>query len=146
MRLSSGVKTSMSHYRDLNVRSTPPLILLAVLCQPPVLSQTLPDCRLFLISLRLQTKHQCDLSSGNATNLLSLCQTFSITGKGRTFLWLPEHQVEFGKLKFILSGNLVVWHFDHTKPVYLLTDASRLFGLGYSLGHIELDNSGKEFF
>ena len=33
-----------------------------------------------------------------------------------------------------------------TKPVYLLTDASRLFGLGYALGHIELDNCGKEIF
>ena len=51
-----------------------------------------------------------------------------LTGKGRSFLWLPEHQVEFDKLKSILSSNLVVWHFDQSEPVYLLTDASRLFG------------------
>ena len=37
-----------------------------------------------------------------------------LTGKGRSFLWLPEHQVEFDKLKTILS--------DHKKHVYLLTD------------------------
>ena len=51
---------------------------------------------------------------------VSLCQ---LTGKGRSFLWLPKHQVEFDKLKSILSSNLVVRHFDHTKLVYLLTDA-----------------------
>ena len=69
-----------------------------------------------------------------------------LTGKGRTFLWLPEHQVEFDKLKTILSSDLIVRHFDHTKPVYLLTDASRLFGLGYALGHIEKDRTGKDIF
>ena len=67
---------------------------------------------------------------------VALCQ---LTGKGRTFLWLPEHQVDLDKLKTILSSNLVVRHFDHTKPVYLLTDASCLFGLVYALGHIETD-------
>ena len=69
-----------------------------------------------------------------------------LTGKGRPFLWLPEHQVEFDKLKTILSSDLIVRHFDHTKPVYLLTDATRLFGLGYALGHIEKDNTGKDVF
>ena len=38
-----------------------------------------------------------------------------LTGKGRTFLWLPEHQVEFDKLKTILSSDLIVRDFDHTK-------------------------------
>ena len=54
--------------------------------------------------------------------------------------------MEFDKLKSILSSNLVVRHFDKNKPVYLLTDASRLFGLGYALGHMETDGSGKEIF
>ena len=67
-----------------------------------------------------------------------------LTGKGRTFLWLPEHQIEFDKLKNMLSSDLIVRHFGHTKPVYLLTDASRLFRLGYALGHIEKDHTGKE--
>ena len=74
---------------------------------------------------------------------VSLCQ---LTGKGHSFLWLPEHQVEFDKLKSILFSSLVVGHFDHTKPVYLLTDASRLFGLVYAMGHIEKNNDGKETF
>ena len=69
-----------------------------------------------------------------------------LTGKGHSFLWLPEHQVEFDKLESILSSNLVVRHFDQSKPVYPLTDASRLFGLGYALGHMEADGSGKAVF
>ena len=56
-------------------------------------------------------------------------------------------QVEFDKLKTtILNSDLVVRHFDGSKPVFLLTDASRLFGLGYALGHIELNVSGKKIF
>ena len=66
-----------------------------------------------------------------------------LTGKGRPFLWLPEHQVEFNKLKI---SDLVVWHFDSTKPVFLLTDVSRLFGLGYALSQIELDSDEKKIF
>ena len=69
-----------------------------------------------------------------------------LTGKGRSFLWLPEHQVEFDKLKTILSSDLIVRHFDHKQHVYLLTDASRLYGLGYTLGHIERDSAGKDIF
>ena len=61
-------------------------------------------------------------------------------------MWLPEHQVEFDKLKTILSGNLIVRHFDHKQHVYLLTDASRLNGIGYALGHIERDSAGKDIF
>ena len=62
-----------------------------------------------------------------------------LTGKGRSFLWLPEHQV-----KNILSSDLIVRHFNHQRPVYLLTDASRLFGVSYALGHMDRDPSGKE--
>ena len=71
---------------------------------------------------------------------------WQLTGKSSPFLWLPEHQVEFDKLKTILTSDLVVRHFDSSQPVFLLTDASRLFGLGYVLGHIELDGSGKKIF
>ena len=51
--------------------------------------------------------------------------------------------MEFDKLKKILSGNLVVPHFDSRQPVVMLTDASRLFGLGFPLGHIEHDKDDK---
>ena len=54
--------------------------------------------------------------------------------------------MEFDKLKTILSSNLIVRHFDHTQHVYLLTDASRLHGVGYALGHIERDSAGKDVF
>ena len=41
---------------------------------------------------------------------------------------------------------MIVRHFDSSKPVVLLTDASRLFGLGYALGHLERDFNGKDVF
>ena len=43
-------------------------------------------------------------------------------------------------------ANLVVRHFDSHQPVVLLTDASRLFGLGFALGHIEHDKDDKPIF
>ena len=69
-----------------------------------------------------------------------------LTGKGRPFLWLPEHQHEFDTLKHISSGDLVVCHFDPSKNVILLADASRLHGLGYALGHIDIDSAGSQHF
>ena len=69
-----------------------------------------------------------------------------LIGKGQTFLWLPEHKAEFDKLKVILTSDLVVPHFGSTKDVILLTDASRLYGMGYALSHIEVDLSGKKIF
>ena len=61
-------------------------------------------------------------------------------------MWLPEHHHEFDTLKRILSGDLVVRHFDPFKNVILLMDASRLHGLGYALGHIDIDNTGSKHF
>ena len=69
-----------------------------------------------------------------------------LTGKGRPILLLPEYQVEFDKLKNIITSDLIVRHFDSTLEALLLTDASRLFGLGYALGHVETDSSGKKVF
>ena len=69
-----------------------------------------------------------------------------LTGKGRPFLWLPEHQHEFDTLKQILSGDLVVRHFNSSKDVILLTDASHLHGLGYALGHMDIDSAGSKHF
>ena len=109
--------------------------------------------QLFLTSQLLPIRLLSCLSLACVTSLPSLSPTQhhtvalrQLTGKGRSFLWLPEHQVEFDKLKTILTSNLVVQHFNHTKPVYLLTDASRLFGIGYAIGHMEIDTSGKEIF
>ena len=38
-------------------------------------------------------------------------------------------------MKQLLSPDMVVTHFDPELPVTVLTDASRLHGLGYALGH-----------
>ena len=56
-----------------------------------------------------------------------------LMGKGATFWWLPEHQFEFEHLKRVLSESLLNHHFDPKKPVQLLTDASRQYGLGFAL-------------
>ena len=53
--------------------------------------------------------------------------------KGTAFLWLPEHQEEFQKVKDLLTSDMMVKPFDRTLPTELLTDASRLNGLGYLL-------------
>ena len=37
-----------------------------------------------------------------------------LTGKGHPFQWLPDHQVEFDKLKTILTSDMIVRHFDST--------------------------------
>ena len=56
-----------------------------------------------------------------------------LLGKGKNFQWLPEHEEEFNNLKNILSANLLSKHFNPSKPVTLLTDASRQHGVGFAL-------------
>ena len=119
-----------------------------------VLSRTQQEFWLFRSFPCLLTRLLSVLSSDFVTNWRSSYPISSITpvalqqltGKGRSFLWLPEHQVEFDKLKNILSSDLIVRHFNHRRQIYLLTDASRLFGIGYALGHMDRDQSGKEVF
>ena len=41
---------------------------------------------------------------------------------------------------------MIVRRFDSTKDAVRLSDASRLFGLGYGLGHLETDQTGKMIF
>ena len=56
-----------------------------------------------------------------------------LMGKGQVFRWLPEHQFEFEHLKRVLSESLLNHHFDQSKEVHLMTDASRQYGLGFAL-------------
>ena len=58
-----------------------------------------------------------------------------LTAKKSAFIWLEEHQEEFQRIKTLLTSDMVVTHFDPDLPVTLLTDASRLHGLGYAMGH-----------
>jgi hypothetical protein len=60
--------------------------------------------------------------------------------KNAIFLWLPEHEEAFARVKDALTSPLVVRFFDPKLPTELLTDASRLKGLGYAL--IQRDDGG----
>ena len=56
------------------------------------------------------------------------------------FLWLPNHEEEFQITKRILCSNMIVKPFDQTLKTYLITDASRLHGLGFALLQLEPTN------
>ena len=53
--------------------------------------------------------------------------------KGIVFQWLPEHEEEFVVVKQLLTSPLLVHYFDASLPTSLLSDASKLNGLGYVL-------------
>jgi len=55
------------------------------------------------------------------------------------WLWLPEHQHELERMKSLLTSSMVVKPFDPALTTILLTDASRLNGLGYALVQKEED-------
>jgi hypothetical protein len=59
-----------------------------------------------------------------------------LTGKNATFIWLHDHEKEFEEVKKLLTSDMVVTHFDPSLDVVVLTDASRLHGLGFVMGHI----------
>ena len=50
----------------------------------------------------------------------------ALVAKKNAFLWLPEHQEDFEKVKRLLTSDMVVTHFDPNLPVTVLTDASLL--------------------
>ena len=68
--------------------------------------------------------------------------------KNVVFQWLPEHEEEFTFVKDLLTSPMLVKFFDPTLPTSLLTDASKLNGLGYALlqhapdGRIHLIQAG----
>ena len=57
------------------------------------------------------------------------------------FLLLPEHEQEFFKTKEILTSKLSVKPFDINLPTILITDASRLNGMGFALIQKEENNN-----
>ncbi len=59
----------------------------------------------------------------------------ALTAKKNAFIWLEEHQKEFETVKRLLTSDMVVTHFNPLLPVTVLTDASRLHGLGFAMGH-----------
>ena len=53
--------------------------------------------------------------------------------RNTVFLWTPEIEEEFQQAKKILTLEMLIKPFDPTLPTHVLTDASRLHGLGYLL-------------
>ena len=60
--------------------------------------------------------------------------------KGTTWNWLPEHQATFEKIKDILTSDMVILPFDPNLDKILLTDTSRLHGMGFALIQIKKGN------
>ena len=50
----------------------------------------------------------------------------------RSFIWTPDHEQAFKKVKTALTSPPVLAPFNPASPVILQTDASRLYGLGYA--------------
>lgn len=69
----------------------------------------------------------------------------------RAFVWTPDHDQAFERVKKALSNPPVLAAFDPDLPTALQTDASRLYGLGYALlqdhggGHFRLVQCGSRF-
>jgi hypothetical protein len=63
--------------------------------------------------------------------------------KEHKYAWSHDLQDAFDAVVKILTCDLVLINFDPSKPTILLTDASRLKGLGFALVHTEVVN-GKE--
>ena len=53
---------------------------------------------------------------------------------------LEEHQQAFERMKKLLTSNVIVKFFDSSLPTELLTDASRLKGLGFALIQVDKNN------
>lgn len=53
--------------------------------------------------------------------------------KNNAYLWLDEHEQAFQEMKRLLTSPAIVKPFKPNLPIELLTDASRLKGLGYAL-------------
>ena len=53
--------------------------------------------------------------------------------KNVAYQWLPEHEKAFQKMKKVLSKSLSLQHFNPNLKTFLVTDASKLNGLGYVL-------------
>jgi len=56
------------------------------------------------------------------------------------FKWMPEHEECFQKIKKLLTSEMVIQPFNSDSDTYLLTDASKLYGIGYAL--MQKDSNG----
>lgn len=65
----------------------------------------------------------------------------SLLGKNVAWQWLPEHQQAFEKVKEFLASKALLNYFDPNLKTQLLTDASRLHGIGFAL--IQINAKGE---
>ena len=56
-----------------------------------------------------------------------------LLGKDIAWTWEEDHQVAFENIKKLLSSSMVLHPFDPTLETILLTDASKLHGMGFAL-------------
>ena len=63
-------------------------------------------------------------------------ETRKLLKKGIAFLWSEDHEKEFCKLKDVLAKEHSLHTFNPDLTTELLTDASRLYGIGYALVQI----------
>ena len=61
--------------------------------------------------------------------------------KDTAFIWLEDHQQSFEETKRLLTSDMVVKPFDPKLETQLLTDASRLKGLGFALMQKDIDGN-----
>ena len=57
------------------------------------------------------------------------------------YQWLPDHESEFVQVKNMLTSPTLVKYFDPSLPTVILTDASRLYGLGFALVQVQKDGT-----
>ena len=84
-------------------------------------------------------KHQrLEIIPRSGKSISSICTHMSaglrpLLKKGNAWVWEKEHEEEFSKIKNLLTSPTIAKPFDDAKDTILLTDASRLHGLGYAL-------------
>ena len=67
-------------------------------------------------------------------DLVQVCPAIrSLLGRGNAFVWTPAHEAEFLMIKKNLTSPMLVKPFNPEYDMELLTDPSRLFGLGFAL-------------
>ena len=104
----------------------------------------LTDLRSFMGLVNQLTEFSPDISSAAAP-------LRPLMSPRKAFLWTPDHDLAFQRVKEALSSPPVLATFDPALPTILQTDASRLYGLGYALlqdhggGKLHLVQCGSRF-
>ena len=80
------------------------------------------------------------LSNSSQDIATALIPLSPLLKKGRMFQWLPEHQTAFETARSILSSEKTLAYYSPSRQTRLITDASRLNGLGFVLKQLQDDD------